>query len=177
MKLLASLKAKDVDLNALDFDYNSFKLRKAARAIIFDEDGRVALIHVSKHDYYMLPGGGIENGEDARNGLNREITEELGCKIEIISEIGRAEVYFDRWSKKQVDYCYTARVIGSDNNKNLTSFESEEGHSVIWAHNIHDAAKLVAKAKPENLDGKLVKARDLVFLEATLAIITQLPLF
>lgn len=166
MKLLASLKAKDVDSNAPDFDYDSFKPRNATRAIVFDKDGKVALVHVSKHDYYMLPGGGIEDGEDSRNGLNREITEELGCKIEITSEIGIAEVYFGRWSKKQVDYCYTARVIGSDNDKNLTNFESEEGHNVIWANNILDAAELVTQAKPENLDGKLVKARDLVFLEA-----------
>ena len=63
MKLLATFKAKDVDLDAPDFDYASFKPRSAIRAIVFDGD-EVALIYVKEHGYYMLPGGGLENNED-----------------------------------------------------------------------------------------------------------------
>lgn len=79
MKLLTTLRAEDVEPDAPTFDYTSFKPRTAVRAIVFDED-KIALIHVKEHDYYMLPGGGVEN-EDIATELHREILEELGCEM------------------------------------------------------------------------------------------------
>lgn len=163
MKLLATFKAKDVEPNAPHFDYDSFKPRKATRAIVFDGD-KVALIHVKEHSYYMLPGGGIDEGEDVAAGLRREITEELGCKVEMTGEVGSIEVYFDRWSKKQTDSCYTAKKVGLTTSTAPTGFEQQEGHNVIWAESLPDAIHLVEKATPLNRDGKLVRARDLLFL-------------
>ena len=89
MKLLATIKPEDVDADSPSFEYGSFKPRTAARAVVFDGE-KMALIHISKHDYYMLPGGGIDS-DDLRTGLAREILEELGCEIGITSEVGRAE--------------------------------------------------------------------------------------
>ena len=37
--------------------------RNSARSIII-RDGKVAMIHSLKYDYYKFPGGGIEKGED-----------------------------------------------------------------------------------------------------------------
>ena len=164
MKLLATFKAKDVDSDTPEFDYASFKPRSAARTIVFDEN-KVALIYIREHGYYMLPGGGLEDDEDAHTGLTREIAEELGCKIIITGEVGSIEVYFDRWSKKQTDYCYTSNKVGEASDKSLTDFEIEEDHNVVWAEDIQTAIKFVADARPKNLDGKLVQARDLLFLK------------
>jgi 8-oxo-dGTP pyrophosphatase MutT (NUDIX family) len=163
MKLLATLKAEDIDADAPTFNYASFKPRTAARVILFDEN-RVALIHVKEHNYYMLPGGGVEN-EDIEMGLHREIIEELGCEIEITGDVGSIEVYFDRWSKKQTDYCYTAKKLQHIAGVILTDFEVEEKHSAVWAENLNDAMRLVKSAHPLNRDGKLVRARDLFFLQ------------
>lgn len=163
MKLLATLKAQDVEPNAPHFEYASFKPRTAARAIILDE-GKVALIHVKGHGYYMLPGGGVEN-EDIVMELHREILEELGCEIEVTGEIGSIEVYFDRWSKKQTDFCYMAKKARLIADTTPTDFEVEEGHSVVWAQNLDEATQLVEHANPANRDGKLVRARDLLFLQ------------
>lgn len=168
MKLLATLKAKDVDPNALNFNYISFKPRTAVRVIIFDRD-KVALIYVKVHNYYMLPGGGIEN-EDIVTGLYREINEELGCEIEVTGAVGIIEVYFDRWLKKQTDFCYTANKIGLAVGTTLTDFELEEGHKVIWAESLQDAIRLVESTTPVNRDGKLVRARDLLFLKHSASI-------
>jgi 8-oxo-dGTP pyrophosphatase MutT (NUDIX family) len=165
MKLLATFKAKDVDLDAPDFDYASFKPRSAIRAIVFDGD-KVALIYVKEHGYYMLPGGGLENNEDVHAGLSREIVEELGCEIVITGEVGCIEVYFDRWSQRQTDYCYTSNKMGETTEKSLTDFEIKEGHDVVWVEDIQTAIKLVANVHPKNLDGKLVQARDLLFLKS-----------
>lgn len=163
MKLLATIKAENVESDAPTFDYDSFKPRTAARAIVFDED-KVALIHVKEHDYYMLPGGGVEN-ENITAELYREIIEELGCEIEITGEIGSIEVYFDRWAKKQTDFCYMAKKVRLITDTTPTDFEVEEGHSVVWAQSVDEAMRLIEGASPINRDGKLVRARDLLFLK------------
>ncbi len=164
MKLLATIKPEDVDADSPSFEHESFKPRMAARAVVLDGE-KVALIHIAEHDYYMLPGGGIE-GDNLLMGLAREILEELGCEIEITGEVGCAEVYFDRWQQKQTDYCYTARKVGEGQAVKPTDFEVEEGHKVVWAPNLKEAIQLVGKALPQNRDGKLVRARDLIFLES-----------
>lgn len=165
MKLLATLKAEDVEPDAPHFDYDSFTPRRAARAIVFDGD-KIALIHVKEHNYYMLPGGGLEDDENPQDGLIREVAEELGCVVEIIDEVGSVEVYFDRWSKKQTDYCYITKRV-NETEKALTGFEIEEGHNVIWADSLQTAMELLEGADPINRDGKLVRGRDLLFLKQT----------
>ena len=164
MKQLAIIKPEDVDSSSPKFDYATFKPRTAARAIISD-GSRIALVHVGGHGYYMLPGGGVED-ENLSSGLTREILEELGCNIEITGEVGSITVYMDRWSKKQTDYCYLAKKVGDSNDTARTDFETSEGHEVVWASDLAEAIHRVEAAKPQNRDGKLVKARDLLFLRA-----------
>lgn len=167
MKVLASIRPEDVDPKSPHFDYSVFTQRPAGRAILFDDD-KVALIHVSKHDYYMLPGGGIED-EDISVGLVREILEEIGCESKVEREIGSIELYFDRWKQKQVDYCYVVQKVGDPEATAHTEFEEEEGHKTVWANNLAEAIKLVESAEPMERDGKLVKARDLLFLKTLAA--------
>jgi 8-oxo-dGTP diphosphatase len=165
MKLLAIIRPEDVDPDAPEFDYASFVPRIAGRAIIFD-GSKVALIHINEHDYYMLPGGGVDSSEDIGNALKREILEEIGCDIEVDDKVGSAEVYFDRWKQKQTDCCYVAKKVGTDAASAFTNFEQSEGFEVIWAKNLAEAIQLVKSAAPKNRDGKLVRARDLLFLES-----------
>lgn len=163
MKLLTSIHPEDIDSSVAPVDYSVFKTRPAGRAIVFDGEG-VALIKVGKHNYYMLPGGGLDD-DDIQAGVAREILEELGAEAKLDKEIGIIEVFFDRWQQKQVDYCFTARLIHANAEKALTDFEVEEGHEIVWASNIDEAIELVEMATPEQTDGKLVRARDLKFLQ------------
>jgi 8-oxo-dGTP diphosphatase len=163
MNLLASIYPEDVDPQAPQFDYSNFKMRLAGRAIVFDGD-KVCLIHVSAHGYYMLPGGGVDEGEELPTALAREILEEVGCRAVVEQEVGSIEVYFDRWQQKQVDYCYAARRLVGDQETDATDFEKAEGHTVLWADSLADAISLVEDASPLERDGKMVRARDLLFL-------------
>jgi 8-oxo-dGTP pyrophosphatase MutT (NUDIX family) len=163
MTLLASIHPEDVDAQAPQSNYATFTVRPAGRAILFDGD-KVCLIHVSAQSYYMLPGGGIED-EDVPAGLAREIMEEVGCEVTVENEVGRIDVFFDRWHQKQVDFCYTARKAGNNQATSATDFEKSEGHKVIWAASIQDAIQMVDNTHPQELDGKMVKARDLLFLK------------
>ena len=54
--------------------------RDSARSIII-RDGKVAMIHSLKYDYYKFPGGGIEGGENPVEAMIRETREEAGLVV------------------------------------------------------------------------------------------------
>ena len=55
-------------------------VRPSVRAIII-RDGKVAMVHSLKYDYYKFPGGGIEKGESRAEALVREVREESGLSV------------------------------------------------------------------------------------------------
>lgn len=54
-----------------------------AFGMIFDESGRVLLIHRNDRDVWGLPGGGIEYGEKTNETIMREIKEETGYEVTV----------------------------------------------------------------------------------------------
>lgn len=163
MELLGVLRPADVGCLAGAPNGTVYKERIAGRAVIFDGE-RVALIHVKISGYYMLPGGGLD-GDDVAAGLAREVLEEMGCRIEVLRPLGVIEVYFDRWKQRQIDHCFIARKVGNSDAVALTDFERAEGYETVWAPSLQAAITLIEEAIPEALDGKLVRARDLLFLQ------------
>ena len=55
-------------------------VRDSARSIII-RDGKIAMVHSLKYDYYKFPGGGIENGENPVEAMIRETREEAGLEV------------------------------------------------------------------------------------------------
>lgn len=61
------------------------EFRVRCRAVILDGDKLLVVRHAAKSEnYWALPGGHLEWGEDVRDGLVREIVEELG----VVPELG-----------------------------------------------------------------------------------------
>lgn len=54
--------------------------RPSVRGIIL-KNGKIAMMHSQKYDYYKLPGGGIEPGESLEETLIREVREESGLIV------------------------------------------------------------------------------------------------
>lgn len=75
-------------------------VRPSARSIII-RDGKVAMIHSLKYDYYKFPGGGIEKGETPVEAMIRETREESGLTVkpETVREYG----YVHRIQKSDKD--------------------------------------------------------------------------
>jgi 8-oxo-dGTP pyrophosphatase MutT (NUDIX family) len=73
------------EIKDIDFGFETKKvelsLREAARAVLINEDGKIALLYVNSHKFYKLPGGGVEAGEYVEDALEREVLEEAGCII------------------------------------------------------------------------------------------------
>ena len=93
--------------------------RLAVRAVALDGDGAVALLHIQgedafgQRDHFELPGGGVEPEESFEAALHREMGEELGKKIEILTEVGRIANEYNLLRRRDVQHFYLARVTGS----------------------------------------------------------------
>lgn len=74
MRMLFTMDKKDYDPNGPAF------VRPSVRAIII-QDGKVAMVHSLKYNYYKFPGGGIEPGESHSEALIRETLEESGLMV------------------------------------------------------------------------------------------------
>lgn len=61
-------------------DLSGLRIREAVRALIIDESHHVLLAHLAfpARSVWVLPGGGLEDGESHHVGLLRELHEEVG---------------------------------------------------------------------------------------------------
>ncbi len=124
MRMLFEIDTKDYDINGSTFS------RPSARGIIIKE-GKLAMIHSVKYDYYKFPGGGIENGEDKESGLIREVQEESGLIVipQTIREFGMVHRiqkgdYEDVFI--QDNYYYLCDVEDKKAARNLDEYEKDE---------------------------------------------------
>lgn len=74
MRLLFEIDTKDYDPNGKAF------VRPSVRGILI-RDGKIAMVHSLKYDYYKFPGGGMEDGESLELALLREVAEESGLQV------------------------------------------------------------------------------------------------
>lgn len=126
----------------------SWRERHAARAVLFDKDGRVALLYAAKQGYYKLPGGGVEENEDIQAALARELLEEVGAQARVIGEMGRVEEWrvLTEGNLHQISDAYEAEVIGDVGEPDFTEGEIAEGFRVEWVDTVNRAIELVENA-------------------------------
>lgn len=164
MSLIKTIHNADVGLPEVS-QFTLIKERKAARAVLLMGE-TVALMYASADNYYKLPGGGIELGEDSKLALKREIMEETGCEADIGEIVG--EIIEERGEEgfRQYSICYIARQKGIVGQPQFTQKELDAGFQVHWAETIDEAIRLVDDVSPENGGGKFMKERDATFLRS-----------
>lgn len=59
------------------------KIISSGAVILRDEFGHVVVEKPNYRDHWLLPGGGVDPGEDARQCAQREVFEELGLEVEV----------------------------------------------------------------------------------------------
>lgn len=91
MNLLFNMDKNDYDpsLVSLAGDESIVFRRDSARAVIF-RDEKLSVIYSQKNNFYKIPGGGIETGEDPIDSMIREVKEESGLTVirESVKEMG-----------------------------------------------------------------------------------------
>lgn len=95
------------------------KLRQKVRAVVIDDAGKVLLVrpHGYDEDEWALVGGGVEQGENHIQAMQRELAEELG--IAGVPRLRRLSV--------------TNRFIYSDNYKRKRGLDHDGQDAVMFA--------------------------------------------
>jgi len=162
---------KDEDFGFMKKD-SELVLREAVRAVVVNDKNEIAILYVRKNNFYKIPGGGVELGENHEEALVREVLEEAGCQIEIIRELGEVVEYRTHFNQIQKSYNYLARVIGDIKEPNFTEDEKADGFERLWM-NIDQALDLIRGLvlsnddQPDNYMGHFVGDREsTILLEA-----------
>ena len=140
------------------------KPRYTARAVLRNSDGKFAVMLMKKVNFQLLPGGGIDPGEDAETALRREILEETGCSCDYIKEIGIVEENRAHCDYTQVSYYYFVHTNGKIANTNLTEGEKAIKTEVCW-QSFDEVYRLITEFVPKTEQQKFLRARDTAVLE------------
>lgn len=145
MKTLRTFTQKDIfPEKEDDKEKINFEDRTTGKAIVFNDDNNVALVGTKVNSFYLLPGGGVDQGESIEAGIVRECLEEIGCNVELKIPIGTIDDYRNRDRKHCINYCYTAKLIGQKGELTLTEDEKKNGLHVIWVP-LDEAIKILEK--------------------------------
>lgn len=104
------------------------------RAIVYDDDRRIALVRHSYIEGCYLPGGGVDKGESSLEAIQRELDEELGlCQTKSIELHG---VYYNEFRGTR-DHVIVYRVkVDREQMDRLVSRHCREIEDVeIMSHN------------------------------------------
>lgn len=168
--VILTLDQNVIDPNASVEDRAHYQIRHAARAVLKDENGRVALMFAGQRQYYKLPGGGIDEGEDVLEALARELLEETGCTAKVTGEIGIVEEWRNFEELHQISYAFSTTKVEQVSSPAFTQSELEEGFEVRWATDINEAIQLVEeKVSHEDIHVRFMAQRDTAILRAATA--------
>lgn len=170
MKLLLEINSYDAGLGERESFIRDYNLRKASRAVVFNNDNKIAILYVAKDSYHKLPGGGFEADEDAVAALQREVLEETGTQIAILDEVGLTIEYRDHHNLLQLSYCYLAKTIGQLSGPRFDDGELADGFQLMWV-DLDEAIALLSKDDTTDKNGKFIKIRDLAILKEAKKII------
>ena len=147
--------------------------RDSARSIII-RNGKIAMIHSLKYDYYKFPGGGIEPGESNIDALIRETAEETGMNV--IPDSIREYGYVHRTQKSTVvedecfiqdNYYYLCDVDEGIRPQKLDDYESDELFTLEYV--MPEAAILSNWAKDHGPKDPVMLEREARVLELLLS--------
>ena len=121
------------------FGYYS-NTRVACRGIVI-RDGSILLVHTKNNDVWMIPGGGIEKGEDEMNCIVRELSEETGYVVKPTKCVLEIDEYYE--NEKYVSKYYLCDIVGQSTVQ-LTEQETKAGLESEWV-SIKEAIGIFSK--------------------------------
>lgn len=95
----------------LDFIRENFRFNARTSALIYNkEKNKILLFKIEGRDFYMLPGGRIEELEESTDAIKREIKEELGWENLEFSFLALSEEFVNDkgYNNHQLNIIYKA---------------------------------------------------------------------
>ena len=125
------------------------RLVPAASAVITDDEGRILLAKRTDNQLWTIPGGGMKPGETIAETAIREVKEETGIDVEVVSLIGiysnpqHVVEYSDGEVRQQFSICFACQPVGgeptpSDETNEVGYFSPDETESI----DIHPSIRL-----------------------------------
>jgi 8-oxo-dGTP pyrophosphatase MutT (NUDIX family) len=99
---------------------------------VVERDGRILLIHKTDNGLWALPGGGHDPGESIADTVVREVKEETGYDVEVVSIVGtytnpqHVMAYDNGEVRQQFSICFHAALTGGH------AQTSSESAAVEW---------------------------------------------
>jgi len=154
--------------NEWPFDYIDHD-RSIARAIVFDDECFLYFAHISRDDDFgkseliETSGGGVEPNEDLHAAIKRELKEELGCEVEVISKIGVVSDFYNLIHRHNINNYFLCRAV-SFGDRQLTEDEINCFHLTILRLSFADAFAEYESCACTPL-GRLIARRELPVLK------------
>ena len=104
------------------------KKRTGCRGIVVN-NGKILVSREANVDYWLIPGGGLEEGETLAECWVREVLEETGYIIEPVEEYLLVNEYYEEY--KYVTHYFICKMIGVGH-QNLTEEEKSRGLIPKW---------------------------------------------
>ncbi len=102
--------------------------RGAGRGIIV-RDGKILLSHETVSGWWLVPGGGMEEGETAESCCVREVEEETGYIVQPLREFLTLYEYYEDY--RYISHYFICKVTGRGR-MNLTGEEQKRGLEPQW---------------------------------------------
>ena len=121
------------------------KKRKAVRGIILKDDNIILMHRIKDNkEYYVYPGGGLENGETNEQCVAREIKQEIGINVKILKYLYRLE------EEKDIEYYYLCEYLSGEIGTGTGPEHTDEiyinnGKYIPEIHKLNEISKLDLK--------------------------------
>jgi len=116
------------------------KTRAGSRAVIV-QDGKILLSHETVSGWYLVPGGGMEEGETPEECCVREVEEETGLIVRPVRQFLTMNEYYEEY--RYIGYYFICEVIGRGQ-MNLTEMEKRRGAGPEWVP-LEEAVELFSR--------------------------------
>ena len=113
------------------------KTRAGSRAVIL-RDGKILLSHETVSGWWLIPGGGLEEGETPEECCIRETEEETGFIVKPLRQFLTMKEYYEEYC--YISHYFVCEVTGSGQMR-LTDAEKRRGLEPQWIP-LQEAVKL-----------------------------------